>query len=313
MSSCVDICKIGKKVTSEKFSDFLKKKVLRMWNCNKDVFPSNTPVCITREDFGKLKEYPYFVSYHNNSQNVMLFFTTDYFNNKVCFLCNRKFEFFRIDLSCYNDSVYLDSLFDCQIEYYTEDLYTLFLNDCVYIYGENMKNSQFDARLTNIDRFLTVDGIRPPVNLGVIIKPFFKFEDIFHFLNSLDRENIYGITLIPNKLPLSSGSQKNNFYWVNKGNHVVDLLVSEAENSIEIFCYNFRKPFKYAIGDKSLLEIVKNLPGYKNGCIIEFIINYTLFPVRVKPEKEFPCGLRVIESILYSINQDIKLDELENM
>ena len=313
MSSNVDISNLGKKVTNQKFAEFLKKKTMKLWNCTKDIFPSNSSVCLNREDFGKLKEYPYFVTYHTDDQSVMLFFTTDYFNNKVSFICDRKFNFYKIDINCYNDSVYLDSLFDCQLGVYQDGNYAIYVNDCVCLYGENLKNSFFDARLTNIDRFLSVDGICPPNNLYVFIKPFYKFEDISYFLKSLNVDMINGINLIPNKIPLTAGSQKNNFYWVKKGNHRVDLLVKELDNCVEIFCYNFRKPFKYAIGDNNLKNIIKELPGYEDNCIVEFVISETLFPLRVKNDKEYPCGLRIIESVLYSINEDIQLEELVDL
>lgn len=313
MKNSIDLNLVGKRINNEKFCAYLKKTIQEQWRCRKDIYPSTVPVLFNRTDFDKLNDYDYLVSIHLKEKHVILFFTTDTYNKKLCILCDKLFNFYKVNIKCLA-KVYYNSLFDCQILKNKSGEYVIYLNDCVCIYGESIKNMAFEYRNTNIEMFLQNHIIELPDKLFLLNKSYFRLgTSNLSLIKYLIKEYNSGLVFTPNNLPIISGTQKSNMFWLPLGEHTIDLQVDENEGTetLTLNSYNFKNIFKYAeITNKDLIDKIKTLENYSNGCIVEFRINnQNLIPVMVKQDKLYPNGLRVIEMVLYTITENIKLNE----
>ena len=308
----IDLNLVGKQINNEKFCVYLKKTILDQWKCKRDIYPCTSPVLVNRTDFQKIKEYDYITSVYLKEKSVILFVTTDSYNKKLCILCDKLFNFYKIELKCSNVSYY-GSLFDCQI-LRDGDNYSIFINDCVSIFGEPIKNMSFEYRLANIELFVYNHIIEANPKISVLTKPYFRLNKPIPF--SKEIIGSMGLVFIPNNLPVISGTQKSNLLWLPNGEHTVDLQVVEdnENNDLILNSYNFKNLFKYAtISNEELITKIKELEDYQNGCIVEFNIkNKYLEPLMVKKDKLYPNGLRVIEIILYTITENIELSDFND-
>lgn len=304
---------IGRQIKNDKFVAYLKKTIMDLWRCKNDIYPSTVPVLLNREDFDKFEKYEYFITSYLKEKHVQLYFLTDFYNKPMAVLCDKLFNFYRINIECVEE-VYLGTLFDCQIKF-VEDTYFIYVNDCVCIHGNNIKNMAFEYRLIAVEKFLTSNILF--TNHGIILKQkvHYKLNKIGDFIKEITEYNLdasTGLLFLPNKLPLICGMQKSNMVWIKDSQYTVDLTVLDQGESIILECYNLKKKMDYAkVTDKQLIAKIRELDNYSNNCIVEFkIVNKKLEPVMVKLDKLFPNGLRVIENVLYTINQEIKLEEI---
>lgn len=313
----LDLSLVGRQIKNDNLISYLKKTILSLWKCRKDIYPSSVPVLLNREDIHKLIDYEYFVTSYLKEKHILLFFFTDLFNNRMAVICDKLFNFYKIRIECIAD-VYNNTLFSCQIKQ-SDGKYFIFMNDCVCIHGDNIKNMAFEYRYTAIDNFINTNVLSFDTDFILKQKICYKFKNIYDFITEISTYNLDqsdGILFIPNKLPLMSGTQKSNMYWIKNNTHTIDLIAKENEDgTILLECYNMKKKMDYAkIISSDIINEIKALEHYKSGAIIEFtIVGTTLKPTMVKLDKLFPNGLRVIEAVLYTINQNIQLDELKDI
>lgn len=307
---------IGRQIKNEKFLTYLKKTIMDLWRCKKDIYPSTVPVLLNREDFGKFNNYEYFVTSYLKEKHIQLYFFNDFFNKPTAVICDKLFNFYKINVEC-ADELYLGTLFDCQIKF-TDNIYYIYINDCVCINGNSIKNMAFEYRLTIIENFINSPVLFSDENVFFKQKLYYKFTKVSEFIDDIENYNLdvyHGLLFIPNKLPLICGTQKSNMYWLKDSQYTIDLTVSEQDNCIILECYNLKKKMDYAkVTDSELINKIKQLENYSNNCIVEFkILDKTIEPTIVKLDKLFPNGLRVIEAVLYTINQSITLDDIKNI
>lgn len=304
---------IGRQIKNEKFVAYLKKTIMDIWKCKKDIYPSTVPVLLNREDFDKFRKYDYFVTSYLKEKHVQLYFFNDFFNKPTAVLCDKLFNFYKINIGCV-DEAYLGTLFDCQIKL-IDGTFFIYLNDCVCVNGNSIKNMQFEYRLTVIEEFLVKGLIFTEKDVILKQKPYYRFNKLDEFVHDLSNYNICasaGLLFIPNKLPLICGTQKSNMYWLSDSQYTIDLSVCEVDDYLILECYNLKKKMEYAkITNYEFIKKIKELDNYTNGCIVEFkILGKILEPTIVKTDKLYPNGLRIIEEVLYTINQNITIDEI---
>lgn len=307
---------IGGQINNEKFTAYLKRTILDIWKCKKDIYPSTVPVLLNREDFDKFSKYEYFVTSYLKEKHVQVYFFNDFFNKPTAVICDKLFNFFKINVKC-TDEVYLGTLFDCQIKEF-DGVYFLYINDCVCMNGNNIKNMVFEYRLGVIENFLNTNPLFTDPRVFFKQKIHYKLKYIGEYIEKITEYNLdssVGLLFIPNKLPLICGTQKSNMFWLTNSNYSIDLSVNEVEDGLMLDCYNLKKRMNYAkVKSPELVQKIKNMENYSNDCIVEFkISNKTLEPTIVKLDKTYPNGLRVIETVLYTINQNITKEEIEKI
>lgn len=315
----LDLNKVGRHVKNEKFCAHLKKTILELWRCKKDIYPSTVPVLLNRDDLYRFENYEYFITSYIKEKHIQLFFFRDYYNKNIAVICDKLFNFYKVTIECVED-VYLNTLFDCQIKEINGD-YLLYLNDCVCMHGNNIKNMSFEYRLSAVETFLNTNILLADQSILFKQKIFYKLRDVSDYIDEVTRFNLdasTGLLFVPNNLPLICGTQRSNLYWLQNNDYTIDLAVVEDQentDSLLLECYNLKNKFKYAkVTGQTLINKIKALENYKPGCITEFkIVNKTLEPTMVKLDKIYPNGLRVIEMVLYTINENITIEEIKNI
>lgn len=317
----LNLYKIGTQIKNEKFINFLKKSILDLWRCKKDMYPSTVPVILNKESFERFTTYDYFVTSHLKHPHIQLFFLNDLFNKPITVICDKLFNFYKVKIDCI-PNVYLKTLFDCQIRE-IDGNFVIFINDCVAMNGNSIKNMAFEYRLSSIETFLNSCILETNNRILFQQKLFYKLKTVADFIEEITEYNLDltgGLQFIPNKLPLICGTQKSNMYWLKNNDYTVDLTV-EIEPDTEdllLYCYNLKVKTLYARIHKEhnpeLINTITSLDNFTSGSIVEFKVNNkTLEPTIVKIDKSFPNGLRIIETVLYAIKQNITLEDIKNL
>ena len=292
-------------IRNPKFKLFLKKKINYYYSYNKDLFPATIPILMSKDDIEKLENYEYMSTMVLDSKRVLLFFVTDYYGNNLSIICDRLFNFYCIDIDVL-DIIYKGTLFDCEM--ISDNIY---LNDIISYCGDKIRNTKFSDRLTSIDYFINISVKSSKFNL--LTKPHFKMEDYPVFISEYPDAK-KGILFIPNTKFIFPGVQKSYLKWLPNEEQSIDLQVSLENEDIIIYTYNYRNKIKYAKisseveNGKLLIDKIKNLEFFTDNCIVKFLIkDGNLLPSYVKTDKVFPNGLRIIELVLYTINQNLNM------
>lgn len=296
------------------------------YNIKGDIsFPAPQPVSIEKKDFEKLKKYDYNVTLKLDGTRFLLYFMLDKHNNKQVILLNRALNYFNINIECEPDLFNgIGTLLDGEL-LFKNDKWTYSVHDGLYLCGNNISRNQHDNRLSDINYALELYINKQKTNtFNIETKLFYKFNEINDFINNiyLEPENQKlsdGIILMPNKLPVVSGTQYSMFKWKPNDKHTFDFQLNETESNdmiVKVYHLNNLIDFaniKYDTDQgKNFIEKLKSLDNYKNECITECYFdkdkqNFTPFLIRT--DKTHPNSLRTIERTLFNIKEDIKIED----
>jgi hypothetical protein len=312
---------LGKPIKNKNFSNFLLKNILQIWNaqkCSDSQFPGPQPVSIEKKDFEKLKKYTYHVSIKTNGIRFILYFIKDRNGTNQCILINRALQFFIIDVEC-EESVFNGTIFDGEL-YNNDGKWEFIVHDSVIICGTKINRGKFSERLGEIQ--CCINACIPTSDkstVRVTTKNFYLFSDFDNFIveeynkTTLSHD---GIIFMPESLPVISGTQYSMFKWKPKELHTFDFLIKNNDKDIDVFVFNMGKIIQFAkvMGDtdrgKKFIEVAKNLPEYKNDCIVECsFVDNNFTPVMIRTDKTHSNSLRTVERTLFNINEGITIDD----
>ena len=320
----------GQLIKNKPFISFLTRTINMAYNIKGDnSYPAPQPVSIEKKDFEKLKNYQYNVTLKLDGTRFLLFFMLDKHNNKQTILVNRALNFYNINIEC--DSNLFEgqgTLLDGEL-LFKNNRWTFSIHDGLYLCGNKIVHNTHFNRLSDIKCALELHVSNINSNTFYIeTKLFYDFKDINDFINNiyLDPDNLKlsdGIILMPNKLPVVSGTQYSMFKWKPDNKHTFDFQINEIENSdMVVKVYHLNKLIDFAnikyLTDqgKEFIDKLKSLDNYSNDCIVECNFNkdkQNFTPFLIRTDKTHPNSLRTIERTLFNIKEDIGIDDFKNI
>ena len=320
----------GQLIKNKPFISFLTRTINMAYNIKGDnSYPAPQPVSIEKKDFEKLKNYQYNVTLKLDGTRFLLFFMLDKHNNKQTILVNRALNFYNINIEC--DSNLFEgqgTLLDGEL-LFKNNKWTFSIHDGLYLCGNKIVRNTHFNRLSDIKCALEL--YVPNINSNTFYietKLFYDFKDINDFINNiyLDPDNLKlsdGIILMPNKLPVVSGTQYSMFKWKPDDKHTFDFQINESENSdMVVKVYHLHKLIDFANikyesdQGKEFIDKLKSLDNYSNDCIVECNFNkdkQNFTPFLIRTDKTHPNSLRTIERTLFNIKEDIGIDDFKNI
>ena len=320
----------GQLIKNKPFISFLTRTINMAYNIKGDnSYPAPQPVSIEKKDFEKLKNFQYNVTLKLDGTRFLLFFMLDKHNNKQTILVNRALNFYNINIEC--DSNLFEgqgTLLDGEL-LFKNNKWTFSIHDGLYLCGNKIVRNTHFNRLSDIKCALELYVSNINSNTFYIeTKLFYDFKDINDFINNiyLDPDNLKlsdGIILMPNKLPVVSGTQYSMFKWKPDDKHTFDFQINESENSdMVVKVYHLNKLIDFANikylteQGKEFIDKLKSLDNYSNDCIVECYFNkdkQNFTPFLIRTDKTHPNSLRTIERTLFNIKEDISIDDFKNI
>ncbi len=310
-------------ITNKQFTQYLIRTINYLYNRKiENTFPAPQPVSIEKKDFEKLNKYEYNVSLKLDGTRFLLFFMLDKNKNKQIILINRALNFYNINIECeYNLFEGIGTLLDGEL-IYNNDKWKFIVHDAVILCGNKINKEHHNERMENIkvciESFIYSNKLN---TFEIITKTFINFNDINNFINNIyynEEYNNDGIILMPNKLPVISGTQYSMFKWKPPNKHTFDFKIIENNENMIAKVYHLNNLIDFAnilynsIEGKFFIDTVKNLENYTNECIVECNFDkekQNFIPILIRTDKTHPNSLRTIERTLFNINENIQITD----
>ena len=306
---CID--KQVLKVASKEANKFLKKKILSFWDeerQTKEFFPAPQPVSLEKKDFETLRYKPYVICAKLDGERF-LFFTTKipqtFFSKKskmlkMCFLINRKFEFFIINQD-FNENIE-ETLLDGEL---IDNQFVV--HDSIIVNGVLLKNKKWEERWRTCDNFIT-NIYKRGKEFRICLKKFYLLKDIKELFYEIKKENIKsdGIVFYPMNEPIKYKTQDDLFKWKPKEKHTIDFKIKIVDNFIELYVYNRKQ-------DQLFSKIPLNRVTYplNDNMILECTINNnTFYPFKIRNDKKNSNNYYTAMKTLLNVKENITENQL---
>lgn len=288
----------------------IRTNILGLWpNRKNDYFPGPSPVSIERKNFQTITKYEYVISLKTDGTRYFLIG----FNGKTYFV-DRNFYIYEINIF-FNEDIYGNSvdglgfLFDGE---YLDNNYLI--HDCACIFSKDISQDNFNVRYDHI-KFVKDYFDAEKSSIKIEPKQFYTFNSFTKEIYEANIDKIDGLILTPVKLEIGTHTQYTLFKW--KETHTFDFKIRETEFEFEYYVLKKQilKKFSSVLkhNEQFLNSLKKNCPEYKNGDIVECILNKKLNffePIKIRYDKMHPNTLSVIQKTRDNVNENITLDEL---
>ncbi len=294
-------------IIDEKFKKQIFFLLNNNWTGSGDVyFPLQNSVNIEKQYLFKLKNFDY-IFYKKDTQETkraILFLFTDKRGENIAVIIFKDLKIYKVNIMC-PDEYYISSIFDIS---YAED--ELCIYDTFLISGKKINKFKYLDRILEAETF-THNYIKADINITVTE----YFKSISYLKDSLTEND--ELFMIPNDLPIITGTNYACFKW--KPAHLItfSLLVKENAENLNLYSTKFKKEILFATiynsdpQGKEDINCIKKLENYKDGCIIDINILNKIEIIRVNTFKTIPNTIRSIEKILSIKKENLKLSDIE--
>jgi hypothetical protein len=270
-------------------------------------FPQQVCEYIERKDLYKLNSFVYYYYKKNTKKEKkgVLFLFTDTTGDKKAVLILRDFSIYLVDIQCHFE-YYRNTMFDVTI---LND--KIIIYDTMYISGIKINNYEF------IERIAEAENFKKNTN-----DPKFDVCDYLSEVSALNESIIpheEEIFIISNNFPIIIGINRGCFKWQPSEHVYISLKVLEEAEDLLLYSTNYKKDVifsKIHSSDehgKLYIQDIKNLPNYKNECVIDVCFNENENNKIIKilrVSENFPASIRYIEKLLYAKHENITIYEL---
>lgn len=319
----------------------LRNCILSYWPERKnDFFPAPQPVSLERRDLYKLKKFPYLVCVKSDGMRFLMFCTIIDNINK-CYLIDRAFRFFQVDI-IFDDCIYNNTLFDGELvrteTMFGEKQWSYIIHDCIcfinQIVAKNKFNDRYECVNTTLDIYYTKDTNISNDTFIIQQKKFLPFNQLDQLVKMMEDDdsinhNTDGIIFTPKDLPIGMNTQYTLFKWKPRQLHTFDFKIDIRNNTIyaQVNDKKNAKDPKNPIVDFASVNIntengqmfinkLNSLENFKNGCIVECDyddVTECYKPKLVRNDKKHPNGLYTVEKTLNNIIENITIEYLQEL
>jgi hypothetical protein len=300
---------------------FIECESLFGMSLKRDNFPGPQPVTVEKKDL-PIKEKYMVCEKSDGTRAVLLLLQIN--NKPMCFLINRKNEFYFVDLS-FKKEVFEGSIFDGELVKPKKEgsSWNYLIHDCMAYNGTSFLDLSHRLRYACvIDLIVKRYNNRENDCVNVKTKLFYdygpKISKTWEHIQKTTENEIDGLILTPVDRPIVFKRDPFLLKW--KEIHTIDFLVKIVSKKLNLYYYkkalaiyktfkpdssNFKEIIDYVKDDESI-DLIK-------GVIIEFKISHDLenfTPYRIRSDKIHPNGEITVNNTIKNIKEAITIDEL---
>jgi mRNA guanylyltransferase len=302
---------------------FLECESLFGKSLKRDYFPGPQPVAIERKNL-PLKD-KYMVCEKSDGERAILLLLQ--INNKpMCFMINRKNEFYFIDIS-FKKEVFEGSIFDGELIKNKEGSWNYLIHDCMAYNGTSFL--EFSHRLRYaciIDLIVKRYNNKSTDCINIKTKLFYDYGPelikTWDHIQETTENKIDGLIFTPVYGPIIFGRDYTLLKW--KEINSIDFLAKIVKGKLNLYYYKkiltVYKSFKPESENyKNITNFIKNNKIFvekgdlDTGIIIEFKISNDLgifTPYRIRSDKLKPNGEITVNNTLKNIQESLDIKDL---
>jgi hypothetical protein len=267
------------------------------------LFPVYNSVFLENKHIENIRRYKYNLIVKNTDtmkRATLLLYKDDNLNKRSVIILKDE-SIFDINIEC-KEEYHNGSLFDVSF-----DEEKIIIYDSYIICDYRISSELYSERLNRCNLFKN-EILKSELSI--------KCCDIVDDINEINLKEGEELFFISETLPYIPGINKLSFKWKPSNLIMISLKVEEDNNYLNFYTTNFRNDKLYSQlcyeNGTELINYIKSMKNYKNGCIIDFNIEDEKFvPKKVNLEKIYPNNIRYIEKVLIIKSEDLNLFDLK--
>ena len=334
---------LGRALNEKSFQvEEMRRECNKLCSWDRDTFPGSQPVSLTRKNFLSISRYPYVVCEKSDGERHMLLV-----QKKDCFLVDRKFMFYKVNLPTYFDDSSETTLLDGEL-IIDDGKVRYLIYDSVVVFGENVRELPLLHRLERVQSKIIssrvgISGSKD--SFPLFVKDFFDVKHSRYVVNLSRRlpHESDGLIFTPARDPYKPGTCHKLLKWKPAELNTVDFVLELVMGSTADQFHGKLLSAKGGIQGFNGLWLAREGPMWSwlcentaaaNGKVVECGWDATLSTFipskvtryteegewvtkggwvlhRIRDDRTTPNDVNVVEKVKASIADGISLDDVE--